>query len=256
VENITESGSINPASITTNEMLVIFLSNMGFKSRPIPVESNILIGRDHEFTGQPQQYLFAEDNHDFQSHAIVSIEKNVLYIYYYQIENELFDIWEKFSGIGEVDKIHKSILSAATTKDISLRFHFFWPERIHTNESLASILAEIGFKSHETFWPDDLPSSGESSYASHRLILGSEHNLDTDAIVSVEQLIVHIYYRDRASGIFREYLKLSGEGDFSIFSIPVDPHGNEYKKIKLGRIKDSALHQAIINAMSGGKTER
>jgi hypothetical protein len=115
---------VNPASIQTPEMLADFLVGVGFKSRPVPEEDNRARILHYTKTTSPlQRYLIAQDNEGFQSHAVVSIENDQLCVYYYQMENDLFRVWEVFSGIVEVEKVKNSISSAMTEKEILKRFY-------------------------------------------------------------------------------------------------------------------------------------
>jgi hypothetical protein len=116
--------SINIASLATEKMLADFLAKMGYISKPIPYESNIVIVRKEGFTGQPQRYLFSTDNPGFQSHAVVSIENGTLCVYYYQAENDLFRIWDRLAGDDiEVERIKSTIRSATTMDEILKRFY-------------------------------------------------------------------------------------------------------------------------------------
>src|SRR5690349_9798617 len=120
-----QSGYVNPAQIDTEEKLISFLGELGFKSRPISASSDIRIMHPGEFAGQPQRYLIAQDqdNEGFQFHVVVSIEADSICIYYYQMENDLFRIWEALSGNMNVEQIRKTILSAASEKEILRRFY-------------------------------------------------------------------------------------------------------------------------------------
>ncbi len=115
---------IDPASIQTSEMLTNFLAGMGFKSRPVPEADNRVRIQHHTKAASPlQRYLLAQDNEELQSHAVVSIENNQFCVYYYQMENDLFRVWETFSGTVEVTKLRNTISSAMTEKEILKRFY-------------------------------------------------------------------------------------------------------------------------------------
>ena len=115
---------VDVLSIQTLEMLADFLAGIGFKSRPVPEEDNRARILHHTKTDSSiQRYLIAQDNEGYQSHAVVSTENDQLCVYYYQMENDLFRVWEVFSGIVEVGKVRKAISSAMTEKEILKRFY-------------------------------------------------------------------------------------------------------------------------------------
>jgi hypothetical protein len=240
-KNIMPPKKINPVSLSTETLLAEFIDALGFKSQPISRETSeaIIMGRDRGVELPPQRLLSWEDNEGFEnSFAVVSIEEGALYVYYYEENDDLFKVWEKFGGEVETEAIRKSIRSAVTKKDLALRLYYFWPERIYSGEDVRLILSSIAFKSKDIKWPDGLPCAGESVDAPHQLIAANEHNLDTDAIVSVENLTANIYYRDPASNVYRLWAKLKTE---------------KTKPDDLPEIQYSTIYSAIMSAMTAKK---
>jgi hypothetical protein len=239
-ENIKRSGVVNLDLINTEEELADFLDTIGFKSRPISKErSDARVWHQSSHSEPPpQRELSWEDNKGFEESAVISKEKGILYLQYYEGYDNLFKVWEKFKGEVEIDKIQKSIRSAVTRTDVAIKFSYFWPERIQSDGSLARILKTIGFRSKDIKWPDGLPCAGESVIAPHQLIAANEHNLDTDAIVSVESLTANIYYRDPASNVYRLWAKLKTE---------------KTKPDDLPEIEYSKFYSAIMSAMTAKK---
>lgn len=124
VNNDKNVERIHLASLTTEKKLADFLADIGYISKTIPYESNVVIVRKGGFTGQLQRYLFSTDNPGFQSHAIVSIENGTLCVYYYQAENDLFRIWDQLKGdYIEIERIKSIIHSATTADEILKRFY-------------------------------------------------------------------------------------------------------------------------------------
>jgi hypothetical protein len=115
--------SITVAQIDSEEKLSDFLSELGFNSRPISAAGDIRIMHPGKLAGQPQRYLIAQDNEGFQFHAVVSIEAGSICIYYYQMENDLFRIWEMLSGDVKVEQIKTTIRVATTEEEILKRFY-------------------------------------------------------------------------------------------------------------------------------------
>lgn len=252
---------IHPASIGNEEILADLLKRLGFASRPISKQTSDakIRHRDTRPNPPPQRLLSWEDNAGFESYVVVATERGALCIYYYQEENDLFILWEEFRGAVEPRQISESIHSAATRIEVAIRFYYFWPERIQTSQDLDLILTSIGFQSHEVVWPEGLPSFGESRAAPHRLIVGSEHRLGTDALVSVEKTIAYVYCLDQSTGSYRQWVKLRGEYDYAGIAEWANTLSEQTRKSVMASampyVKNGVLYEAVFSAMRG-KQER
>ncbi len=113
-KKLIDNEKINPAQINSEKMLKEFLDHLGFRSNTATFK-NIKIIREKNFTDEPVRWLVSERN-KMESHSVISIEENSLCVYYYDGDNDLFRLWDKYEGDIELSKIRDEIRSAMTMK--------------------------------------------------------------------------------------------------------------------------------------------
>lgn len=116
------TNTINPTKILTEEELNNLLSELGYKTRSVPFGEKRIF-REHAgvFKDEPRRYIVAQDN-EIESHAVIIVENEALYIYWYNPYDDVYEVWEKLSGDLERSRIKEVIRSATTIADIKKRF--------------------------------------------------------------------------------------------------------------------------------------
>ena len=116
-----ERRDMNTSVITNNSELAEFLHKLGFRTRQFKSINKIIPQVPRKFTEEYLCWLVAQDN-DLDSHSLISIEENSLVVYYYDEGNDLYRVWEIFSGEIELSIFRDSILAAMTNEGLRSRF--------------------------------------------------------------------------------------------------------------------------------------